>query len=397
MSNIVQEKVNQAVHILNEYDIDVWLTFVRETTSGGDPVLPLIYGHDLTWQSALIITRRGERIAILGEYEAETARRVNAYNQIIPYSQSIRAPLINTLLEINPNKIALNYSKSDVLADGLPLGLSQVLLGYLSETQFTQRIVSAEKVIAALRGRKSPAEVALIKEAINTTAVIYQDTFDYAKPGMSEKQIADFMQAQLKRHQVEAAWEIEHCPIVNAGTQSAFGHVGPTGATIQPGQLLHIDFGVKQKAYCSDIQRLAYFLKPGETAPPPPVEQGFSTIVRAIQAAVQAMKPGLPGKAIDKIARDIVLSSSGTEYMHATGHHLGRLAHDGAGVLGPEWEKYGDTPNYILEAGHVYTVEPSIVLEDYGMIAVEEDVLVTATGAEFLSVPQTDLILIGPG
>ena len=394
MSNLVQEKVIQAVNILDEFDIDVWLTFVRETTSGGDPVLPLIYGHDLTWLSALIITRTGERIAILGEYEAETARRVGAYNRIIPYNQSVRNPLINTLIEINPNKIALNYSRNDVLADGLPLGLYQVLLDYLSETPFVERIVSAENVVAALRGRKSPMEIALIKEAIKTTAIIYQHTFDYAKPGMSEKQIADFMQAQLKLHQVEPAWELEHCPIVNAGAQSAFGHVGPTDATIQPGQILHIDFGVKREAYCSDIQRLAYFLKPGESAPPPIVEQGFDAIVKAIQAAVQTMRPGIRGKVIDKIARDIIMNAFGTEYMHATGHHLGRLAHDGAGVLGPEWEKYGDTPNYILEPGHVYTVEPSIVLEDYGMIAVEEDVLVTPTGAEFLSEPQTELILI---
>ena len=394
MPNLVQEKVVQAVNILDEFDIDVWLTFVRETTSGGDPVLPLIYGHDLTWQSAIIITRTGERIVILGEYEAETARRVGAYNRIIPYNQSLREHLIDMLLEIHPNKIALNYSKSDVLADGLPLGLYQVLLDYLSGTPFVERIISAEKVVAALRGRKSPTEIALIKEAINTTAIIYQHTFDYAKPGMSERQIADFMQAQLKLHHVEPGWELEHCPIVNAGAQSAFGHVGPTEATIQPGQVLHIDFGVKQNAYCSDIQRLAYFLKPGESAPPPIVQQGFDAIVTSIQAAVQAMRPGAPGKAIDKIARDIIVNASGAEYMHATGHHLGRLAHDGAGVLGPEWEKYGDTPNYILEPGHVYTVEPSIVFEDYGMIAVEEDVLVTSTGAEFLSEPQTELILI---
>ena len=393
MPNLVQEKVNQAISILTEYRIDAWLTFVRETSSGGDPVLPLIYGHDLTWQSALIITRSGERIAIVGEYEAETVRRIGAYNQIIPYDRSIRVPLIESLLGLNPNQIAINYSKSDVLADGLPYGLYQVLMGYLSGTGLEESIVSAENVIAALRSRKSQAEIALIKDAIQTTAKIYQDTFDYAKPGVSEKQLADFMQFQLDVHHVEPAWEMEHCPIVNAGTQSAFGHVGPTDMAIKPGQLLHIDFGVKQAGYCSDIQRLAYFLAPGESTPPQAVQQGFSTIVNAIQASVQAMKPGLPGKAIDKIARDIVVRASGREYMHATGHHLGRLAHDGAGILGPEWEKYGETPNYILEAGHVYTVEPSLVLEDYGMIALEENVLVTPDGAEFLSDPQTELIV----
>jgi Xaa-Pro aminopeptidase len=393
MSSIVQEKVSQAIDILNEKDIDVWLTFVRETTAAGDPVLPLIYGHDLTWQSAFILTRKGERIAIIGKFEAETVRRTEAYTQILPYDEAISPILRSTLERLDPAQIAINYSPNDVLADGLPYGLYQVLLKHLEGTPFADRFISAEEVIAALRGRKTPGETNRIRAAIEATVKIYDNTFDYAQVGMSEAQISEFMHAQLDDFGVGPGWELEHCPIVNAGPESESGHVGPTGLIIQPGHILHIDFGVKQDDYCSDIQRVAYFLAPGEDKAPEEVQRGFSTIVRAIQDAVAAMKPGVTGKEVDAVAREIVTGAGYPEFMHGTGHHLGRLAHDGAGLLGPLWERYGEMPNYPLEAGHIYTVEPSLTVPGYGTMGIEEDVLVTENGAEFLSKPQTELIL----
>jgi Xaa-Pro aminopeptidase len=393
MKTIVQEKTLQAVSILQEMQVDCWLTFVRETPAAGDPVLPLIYGDDLTWQSALILTASGERIAILGSLEAETARRTGAYPNIITYDKAFSPVLLKTLARLNPHEIAINYSTSDVLADGLSHGLYLTLLKYLQGSPWAERLISAEKVIRALRGRKTPAEVIRIHQAVETTRQIFDNTFDYAQIGMSEAQISDFMHVQLEAFKVGPAWGWEHCPTVNCGPESPVGHVGPSAITLQAGQILHIDFGVQQDEYCSDIQRVAYFLRPGETAPPAEVQKGFDTIARSVQEAVAAMKPGVAGKEIDAIARGVVTAAGYPEYPYATGHHLGRLAHDGAGILGPLWEKYGETPNYLLEAGQVYTIEPGLAVPGYGYIGLEEDVLVTESGAEFLGEPQTHLIL----
>ena len=90
---LVGEKVDQAVAILQEKNVDLWLTFVRETSAVHDPVLPYIYGHDVTWQSAFILTSRGERIAILGHFDSEATRRMGVYSEVIGYHEAFSAPL----------------------------------------------------------------------------------------------------------------------------------------------------------------------------------------------------------------------------------------------------------------------------------------------------------------
>ena len=393
MNSIVQEKGKQAVEILKEMNIDLWLTFVRETSAGGDPILPLIYGHDLTWHSAVIFSKSGERIIILGSLEAEAARRTEAFDEILPYDQSIKPVLLETIDRLNPSKIAVNYSVNDVHADGLSHGLYQTLNGYLEDTPYRGRLVSAEKIIAAVRGRKTPSEVEKIKQAVETTDMIYKKAFEYMQPGMTEIEVGRFMWDQMDKLGVTASWEKAGCPAVNSGPESKVGHGGPTEIVLERGHIVHFDFGVKQDDYCSDIQRLVYLLKQGETKAPEPVQRGFDTIVKAVQAAMKTIKPGIPGWEVDAAARKVVTDAGYPEFMYGTGHQLGRTTHDGAGMLGPKWERYGETPDYLLEPGQVFTIEPGLAVPGYGYIGLEEDIVVTSNGAEFISDPQTELIL----
>lgn len=106
------------------------------------------------------------------------------------------------------------------------------------------------------------------------------------------------------------------------------------------------------------------------------------------------MKAGVTGNTIDVISREIVTDSGYPEYPHALGHQLGRVAHDGGALLGPLWEKYGDSPNQKLEIGQVFTIEPSLAVTNYGMMGIEEDVVMTENGAEYFTEPQTEIVLI---
>lgn len=394
MNPIVIEKTKQIPAILHEHNLDMWLVFVRETSAAEDPVLPLIYGDaGLTWHSALLFTSDGQKVAIVGRFEVDTAEKTGAFDRVIPYDEDIRPILLQELNRIDPEKIAINYSEDDVLADGLTHGLYLNLLRILEGTPYTNRLVSAEQVISALRGRKSHTEVERIKAAINSTLAIFDIAFANLKPGLSEIQVAQSMQTEVEKRRLDFAWPKNNNPAVNTGPDSPVGHNAPTDILIQPGHLLHFDFGVKQEGYCADIQRMVYFLKPGETSPPEPVRQGFVTVVQAIQAAFQTLRPGITGLEVDQAARSVVTNAGYPEYKYATGHQLGRLAHDGGTLLGPAWARYGKTPMMSVEIGQVYTIEPGLMVPGYGYIGIEEDVLVTEDGAQFLAQPQTVLIL----
>jgi len=193
---------------------------------------------------------------------------------------------------------------------------------------------------------------------------------------------------------VTYAWPAESCPAVNSGPDSPIGHSGPTEIKVERGHIIHFDFGVKYEDYCSDIQRVAYVLRAGETEAPPEVQRGFITVRTAIEKSREAMKAGVTGNSIDVISREIVTDAGYPEYPHALGHQLGRVAHDGGALLGPLWEKYGDSPNQKLEVGQVFTIEPGLAVKGCGHIGLEEDVTITENGAEYLGEPQREIVLI---
>ncbi|HMB68046.1 MAG TPA: M24 family metallopeptidase, partial [bacterium] len=210
--------------------------------------------------------------------------------------------------------------------------------------------------------------------------------------GQTAVELADVIRELSRDKGSECAWTPKICPIVTVGPSTRVGHVSPTQQeTVATGGLVHVDFGVKHQGYCADLQRMWWVAEQGEGVPEP-VQTAFDTIVKAIEKAAAALKPGVVGWEIDKIARDTLTSAGYEEYGHALGHQLGRSAHDGGGAaLAPRWERYNETPFRPVEKSSVFTLEPSILVPDYGLIALEEDVLVTADGCEFLSKPQRTL------
>jgi len=390
---MIKEKIEQASGILKEEGIDLWLTFVRESEVTGDPSLDLILGANCTWHSAFMIPADGKAVAIVGSLDETRIRETGGY-EVIGYTKSIKEPLVEQLTRFAPRSIAVNFSENTCLADGLSHGLYLSLMRYLEGTPFAGRLVSSENIISKLRGRKSPEEIRRIHAAVELAEEIFAAVSLIIKPGLTEKDVASYMLKEVDRRGVETAWERELCPSVFTGPESAGAHAGPTDRVIEKGHVLNIDFGVKVEGYVSDLQRTWYFRKAGEKKAPAEVLKAFETIRDSIALAAEKIRPGMEGGAVDTLARTYITDRGYKEFPHALGHQVGRHAHDGAGLLCPEWERYGNLPHLKIEEGQVYTLEPRIVIPGYGVATMEEIVVVHSDGGEFLSQPQRELYLV---
>jgi len=391
---MVLEKQKQAVEILKEKDIDMWLTFVRESSNIPDPMMEMLVGTNCTWQSAFIIHKSGDTIAILGSLDVPNMEEVGTFKEVKGYLKSVKETLVETLDNYKPNKIAINFSRSSNLADGLTHGMYLELTDHLKDTEYKDRLISSEEIVAALRGRKSQSELEIMKEAVKETLKIFEEAGKFIKAGVTEKEIAAHMKKIVKERGFGLAWAEDYCPSVFTGPDTAGAHAGPTDRTVKPGHVLNIDFGINHKGYCSDLQRTWYILKDDETEAPEEVLRGFNVIKESIQEAAKIVKPGVKALEADKVARDYITSKGYDEYPHALGHQIGRMAHDGGALLSPEWERYGNLPYMEIEENQVYTIEPRLTIDGYGIATIEEEVVVTKDGAEFISEPQKEIYLI---
>ncbi|MDT8324299.1 MAG: Xaa-Pro peptidase family protein [Bacteroidota bacterium] len=391
---MIKEKVQQAVSILQEKNVDMWLTFVRESGSMPDPAIDMVVGQHTTWQTAWIICRDGETIAVAGSLDVASIRDNPAYGSVVPYVQGIREELLGVLRRKKPRRIAINYSTDSVMADGLTHGMYLLLTSMLEGTPYAKRLVSAQDIISALRGRKTAAEIRHMRQAIRLTLDMYDEVTAFLAPGKTEQDVAQFILGRAREHGVELAWDEDHCPAVFTGPEHAGAHYGPTKRKIAAGHVLNIDFGVKVNGYCSDLQRTWYIRRKGEARAPREVQHGFTVIRDSIRLAADAMRPGVISWKVDAIARSHITGNGYPEYPHALGHQVGRAAHDGGVGLLPRWERYGKLPYGRLEEGGVFTIEPRLPIEGYGVATIEEIVWLTADGARFLSKPQRSLYLV---
>lgn len=380
---LVNEKHAQAKRELAAHGIDCWLTFSRE---GSDLLLPYVMGgEDLVGQAALMIFADGPSVAVVADYDA--SQFDGMFDSVLPYSKGWLDPFQQTLRERNPATIGINYSEVEHGVDGLTYGLYLRLIRALEPLGMVDRLVPAQPVTERVRCIKTPSEIERVRRACEITVRMFDDFTGMLKPGITEKDAWDIFGEQMRAYGLQPAWEAAYCPSVHSNRRAA-GHTAPGAGLLEPGDAVHVDFGVKYEGYASDLQRVWYLRRPGETAPDPKVQHAFDAMKDGIALAFEIIKPGMRGYEIDEPVRALV-ASRGYTYTHSLGHQLGRLAHDGGVLMGPRNERYGDRTAAVIEPGMVFTLEPCVA-----NIGLEENIVITETGCELLVPAATEIILV---
>jgi Xaa-Pro aminopeptidase len=233
--------------------------------------------------------------------------------------------------------------------------------------------------IAFLRMKKSAAELALLKRAIQITLAAHRAASRVVADGRHEYEVEAALEFEFRR---AGAARPAFPSIVGSGPNSVILHYDKNTRQMRQGELVVVDIGAEFDEYAADVTRTY------------PVGGKFSSRQREIynlvfaaqEAALRAVKPGVTsGKSgpihraayeyIDRHGKDLKGNSLGRYFIHGTSHHLGLDVHDAV-----------SEPTRVLEPGMVITVEPGVYIPDENLgVRIEDVVLITETGYELLS------------
>jgi Xaa-Pro aminopeptidase len=385
-------------------EIDAWVVIGRENNN--DPLALHVGGENAGGTAAFLFFLKGDRVESLALSpwgEATALKDLALHHRVIEFERggNVWALVAEQPQAVDPAKIGVNCS-SRPIADGLSWTQRAALEEALGP-ELATRLVSAEDLVAEWLSVKLPEEVEIMRRAGELTVQLEIEAYGTVVPGQTrDVDVARHIKKRMAELGVEDGWSPDQNPNVNSGIPR--GHSGPTDKVIRPGDFIQTDFGIKvYGVWCTDYQRFAYVLAPGETEAPPEALQKWENARRGSRLVREAMKPGLRGYDVDKVQRDWMQKAGSLPVKWGTGHPVGYWAHDiGPYLGGGQYQKppSGDALR-VLRPGQTFAYDGFFSWEidhESGkaekMISVEEMVVVTDDGAEYLIPPQDDLILI---
>ncbi len=232
--------------------------------------------------------------------------------------------------------------------------------------------------IRRLRSTKSLAELAKLSRACAITDSVAEEVMRGLYAGQSELELAVRMGAAIGARDAALSFQTS----VQSGANSAMPHHNPSGRTLDAGDLVLFDFGAAFDGYCADLTRMAVVGEPTARQ-----REIYALVLRAHDAAIDAVRPGVTTGQVDAAAREVIEAAGfGADFFHRVGHGLGLEVHED-----PSLDPGSST---VLEPGMVFTIEPGIYLPGWGGVRIEDDVVVEAGGCRVLTSADRELRVV---
>ncbi len=392
--------------IMRREGIDMWVIVSREYNE--DPVIKTLLPS--TWMAArrrtiLVVYDPGagkdlELMAIARYDVGEAFKR--AWN---PDQQPDQWKALSELVASKkPKKIAVNTSDNYGHADGINATELTLLKANLRPAD-AQKIVSAEKVAVGWLETRTPSEMVVYQQIVAIAHQIIAEGFSekVVQPGVTTTEDIVWWYRQRIADLGLTAWFHPTVDIQRADPES-FDHLRsfskrPDTQTVQPGDLLHVDFGITYLRLNTDTQQLAYVLKPTETAPPAYLVEALKEGNRLQDILTSQFRTGRSGNEILRAAR----AQAGQEGIKATiyTHPIGYHGHAAGPTIGM-WDNQGDTPgsgDYPLYPNTCYSIElnAAVYIEAWDKeirVMLEEDAFFDGESVRYINGRQTKLLTI---
>jgi Xaa-Pro aminopeptidase len=393
--------------LMQRTGIDFWLITAREYNE--DPVIRTML--PATWLSArrrtmLVVYKDPDSVSLetlaVARYDVGSQFK-RAWDKETQPDQWQR--LVELIAQRDPAKIGVNISSRSALADGLSYGEYQGLIDALPE-QYADRLVSAENLAIGWLETRTPSEMVVYQQICRIAHEIIAEGFSeqVIQPGVTSTDDVVWWYRERIRERKLVAWFHPSVTIQRA-EQASTDHktevLTRTGnpEIIQPGDLLHVDFGVTYLRLNTDTQQHAYVLKAGESQAPDALRQAFAKGHRLQDILTGQFVAGRSGN--DILARTLKQAAAenidASIYTHPIGYH----GH-GAGPTIGLWDQQGGVPgrgDYPLYPNTAHSIElyaASFIPEWQRDIRIklEEDAFFDGTDTRYIDGRQTELILI---
>lgn len=240
-------------------------------------------------------------------------------------------------------------------------------------------LTALSNFVEELRMIKDETEIAAIRKACSISDQAFADALDFIKPGKTEIEIANFLDFRMREL---GSSGLSFDTILASGVNSSKPHAHPMHKPVQLGEAITMDFGCLYDHYVSDMTRTIYLGHVSDQE-----AEIYETVLKANQALIDQAKAGLGFRDFDKIPRDIIIEAGYGEYFtHGIGHGIGLDIH--------EEPYFSQTSQESIQTGMVLTDEPGIYLDDQYGVRIEDDILITETGCQVLTLAPKELIVI---